>query len=34
MNNLVANKKISNDSIIFYVDDGSTDNIWAIIEEK
>ncbi|PEZ04341.1 glycosyltransferase [Bacillus sp. AFS018417] len=34
MDDLVANKKISHESIIFYVDDGSADNTWGIIEEK
>ncbi|MEH6890512.1 glycosyltransferase family 2 protein [Bacillus sp. JJ864] len=34
MDDLVANHKISDESIIFYVDDGSSDNTWDIIEEK
>ncbi|ENQ3080839.1 glycosyltransferase family 2 protein [Bacillus sp. WLY-B-L8] len=34
MDDLVANNKISDESIIFYVDDGSADNTWSIIEEK
>ncbi|SFJ22070.1 MULTISPECIES: glycosyltransferase family 2 protein [unclassified Bacillus (in: firmicutes)] len=34
MDDLVANHKISDESIIFYVDDGSSDNTWGIIEEK
>jgi glycosyltransferase involved in cell wall biosynthesis len=32
--NLVGNKKVSNESLILYVDDGSSDNTWGIIEEK
>ncbi|WP_020059695.1 glycosyltransferase family 2 protein [Bacillus sp. 123MFChir2] len=34
MDDLVVNNKISDESIIFYVDDGSSDNTWGIIEEK
>ncbi|WP_242221954.1 glycosyltransferase family 2 protein [Bacillus cereus group sp. BfR-BA-01380] len=34
MDDLVTNNKISDESIIFYVDDGSSDNTWGIIEEK
>lgn len=34
MDNLVANQKISNKSIILYVNDGSKDNTWGIIEDK
>ncbi|MDV2687101.1 glycosyltransferase, partial [Alkalihalophilus lindianensis] len=34
MKNLIADKKINNDSTILYVDDGSSDRTWEIIEEK
>ena len=34
MDDLVERKKVSIESIIFYVDDGSSDNTWQIIEEK
>ncbi|RYM04599.1 glycosyltransferase [Sporolactobacillus sp. THM7-7] len=34
MDHLVREGKISSDSMILYVDDGSTDDTWAIIEQK
>ncbi|WP_286232391.1 glycosyltransferase family 2 protein [Neobacillus mesonae] len=34
MENLVSNKKISSESSILYVDDGSSDRTWEIVEEK
>ncbi|MBM7653889.1 glycosyltransferase family 2 protein [Neobacillus cucumis] len=34
MDKLVSNKKINNESIILYVDDGSKDQTWDKIEEK
>lgn len=34
LDHLVVNDKISNESIIYYVDDGSKDNTWGIIEGK
>ncbi|MBT2657610.1 MULTISPECIES: glycosyltransferase family 2 protein [Bacillaceae] len=34
MTNLVINKSISNESIILFVNDGSTDHTWDIIEEN
>ena len=33
LNKLIKNKKIKKDSKVLYVDDGSKDNTWAIIEE-
>ena len=33
LNNLIKNKKIKKDSKVLYVNDGSKDNTWAIIEE-
>ncbi|MEH7179419.1 glycosyltransferase family 2 protein [Neobacillus vireti] len=34
MDELVEGNKVNKESIIFYVDDGSSDNTWGIIEEK
>ena len=34
LDDLVADQKISSESIILYVDDGSKDDTWKIIEEK
>lgn len=34
LNGLIAQQKISADSVIIYVDDGSRDNTWALIEQE